>query len=1089
MAIPAPKPVELGSQLEKSWRQYKSGIEIWLQASGKSGQSDEIKAGVLMAFMGHEALDQFPAWGITDAMKKDYKLLIAQIDKQVSPKDFPISRRLMFRHRKRRENEDIDDYIIELLKLSEGCEFEDKEQEHMIIDNLVDSITDTALQQFIIRKNHTDYKELVSAIKESEKLNEVSQAIAIKNGNGSSIHHLKYSTSRAESRAPSKSSYQSRSSKYKPYKNDSRSRHHQSNHHRSRSRSVSFAPSRSQSRSMSRSKSKSRSRSRSHSHHRSKTRKPTPGPDNVRKRPCQRCDSRHKFGECPAEGYQCKKCNYFGHFTRCCKTSLKKVDSLIVTKRIETTLEKNTEPDDYVLIHSILTKSAEPEWYEEIRVKTKRIRFKLDPGSDIDTLPMSYLKMLNMKVEDLSKPETRALLYGKVEISILGKITLPITCRDKSGELTFYVIEAQDVPLLSRHTCVALNLVQRIPPSVHSIKTHNNEIPDITKEISDENIRKFVESNIDVFTGTGQFPDTVSLMIDKKIEPQRKPARRLPKIISDKLQAHLQELVQQDIIEECPQPRSWVSNSLIREKSDEKIKKATKEDQQMQELVKYVYEGWPDSKTQLPEKLKPYWQNRDKVHEENGMLFFESRAIIPESLRETMLKKLHHGHLGISKTNSLAVETVYWPGLYRDITNMIHACKTCATFQPQKKKEEMVLREIPTRAWSHLATDILHFGGTDYLVVQDIYSKWLEILKLKNKSAKEINTHLEELFHRFGVPDIVYSDNNPFNSTECQSLTEILPFRYVYSSPNYPQSNGQAEKAVDIAKRRLEKCREDKSSISLALLNYRNMKIPGLNATPAQLMFNRRMKTTLPISDEMLQPEVQTEVQEKLKQRQEKAAEYYNRTASKKEVRFEEKEPVLITDGRKNNWKPAVIIKKSTTAPRSYLVKNEKGHEVVRTSRHIRKSYSPKLTPLSTKKPETSKKHYLWYSDVGTTSTSEKKTAEISENQANHTDEETNQANKTEEKPKSPPRMNPNVTSPTKVTVNATQELETVNSLQEFETTERRCNRPETPTSAKSKKNRKKALADQQPTRKSSRKPVPSKRYPEEEYPEINSLP
>ncbi|KAK3911557.1 Glutamine-rich protein 2 [Frankliniella fusca] len=473
-------------------------------------QPDLLEALVLMAFMGHEALDQFPAWGITDAMKKDYKLLIAQIDKQVSPKDFPISRRLMFRHRKRKENEDIDDYIIELLKLSEGCEFEDKEQEHMIIDNLVDSITDTALQQFIIRKNHTDYKELVSAIKESEKLNEVSQAIAIKNGNGSSIHHLKYSTSRAESRAPSKSSYQSRSSKYKPYKNDSRSRRHKSNHHRSRSKSVSFAPSRSQSRSMSRSKSKSRSRSRSHSHHRSKTRKPTPGPDNVRKRPCQRCDSRHKFGECPAEGYQCKKCNYFGHFTRCCKTSLKKGDSLIVTKRIETTPEKNTEPDDYVLIHSILTKSAEPEWYEEIRVKTKRIRFKLDPGSDIDTLPMSYLKMLNMKVEDLSKPETRALLYGKVEISILGKITLPITCRDKSGELTFYVIEAQDVPLLSRHTCVALNLVQRIPPSVHSIKTHNNEIPDITKEISDENIRKFVESNIDVFTGTGQFPDTVS---------------------------------------------------------------------------------------------------------------------------------------------------------------------------------------------------------------------------------------------------------------------------------------------------------------------------------------------------------------------------------------------------------------------------------------------------------------------------------------------------------------------------------------------------------------------------------------------------
>ncbi|XP_052130915.1 uncharacterized protein K02A2.6-like [Frankliniella occidentalis] len=150
----------------------------------------------------------------------------------------------------------------------------------------------------------------------------------------------------------------------------------------------------------------------------------------------------------------------------------------------------------------------------------------------------------------------------------------------------------------------------------------------------------------------------------------------------------------------------------------------------MQELEKYVYEGWPDSKTQLPEKLKPYWQNREKVHEDNGILFCESGAIIPVKLREIMLKKLHLGHLGISKTNSLAIETVYWPGLYKDISDMIHACKICATFQPLKKKERMALRDIPTRAWSHLAADILHFGGTDYLVVQDVYSKLLEILKL-----------------------------------------------------------------------------------------------------------------------------------------------------------------------------------------------------------------------------------------------------------------------------------------------------------------------------------------------------------------------
>ena len=77
-------------------------------------------------------------------------------------------------------------------------------------------------------------------------------------------------------------------------------------------------------------------------------------------------------------------------------------------------------------------------------------------------------------------------------------------------------------------------------------------------------------------------------------------------------------------------------------------KAAQEQDPICAKVMLYCREGWP-SKESLTSELQPYWGARHKLTVVNKLLLHGSRIVVPLSLQEQSLQKIHEAHLGVQK--------------------------------------------------------------------------------------------------------------------------------------------------------------------------------------------------------------------------------------------------------------------------------------------------------------------------------------------------------------------------------------------------------------------------------------------------------
>ena len=184
-------------------------------------------------------------------------------------------------------------------------------------------------------------------------------------------------------------------------------------------------------------------------------------------------------------------------------------------------------------------------------------------------------------------------------------------------------------------------------------------------------------------------------------------------------------------------------------------------------------------------------------------------CVHPE-MTELLLEELHEGicrsHTGgRSLAHRAITQDYWWPNMQREVQEYVKKCDQCQRFTSNIHQPRGILNQLSS-PWSfdQWGLEIVGpfpraVGNKRYLLVStDYFTKWVEVEPLANiRVVDAIRFVWKNIVTRFGVPHALILDNGlQFDSKTFRSYCGELGITNRYSTPAYPQGNGQT-KAVN----------------------------------------------------------------------------------------------------------------------------------------------------------------------------------------------------------------------------------------------------------------------------------------------------
>lgn len=176
---------------------------------------------------------------------------------------------------------------------------------------------------------------------------------------------------------------------------------------------------------------------------------------------------------------------------------------------------------------------------------------------------------------------------------------------------------------------------------------------------------------------------------------------------------------------------------------------------------------------------------------------------IPKDLIKDVLEKAHDNalasHGGINKTLERIRRYYFWPNLASDVRNYVNACEICKTTKHPNYITRPLMGNRPEsqRFFQKVYIDFLgpyprsKSGHIGIFIALDHFSKFPFLKAVKKFTSDVVINYLEtDLFHTFGIPETILSDNgSQFKSTQFATLMKTYGINHMFTAIHSPQAN------------------------------------------------------------------------------------------------------------------------------------------------------------------------------------------------------------------------------------------------------------------------------------------------------------
>lgn len=515
--IPLPNPLRITSTLSVEWKRFKGQWKNYVKAAKVDKEEKDCQAAIFLACIGTDAYDIYSTMEFAqEEDRDDPEKLIEAFERHCVGEINEVYERYMFHRRQQEPGETFDTFVGDLRRLARTCEYGAVE-ESAIRDRIVLGIRDDATRKKLLQTRKLDLSKAIDICRSSE----------------ATIRQLKVITTPEEVQVMSRSS---RSSSYSR-------RGGRGSHGSQRGPGNRSGGNRSS----------------------SGDRRP-PSSD----RRCRFCDRTHEPSKtaCPAYNSSCLRCGKRNHWAVACRSTGNRPTRSGSSSANVCELEENDET------LFALDNTENRRIYANVFVDDRKVKFLLDCGSTVNILPFSLVP-----TSTVLRPSRAPLrMFDKTELKTRGMFTAVVRHpRTKvEFEVEFYVTQ-REVPILGIDTCRKLDMLRIVEENICEVheavdKPRDTIASPLSPSLPPSSslpMTRLTETEIftryaDLFDGAlGHLEGDVHLEVDSTVRPVQMPLRRMPIALQGRVEAELQKMTDEGIIEPITEPTDWVSALLI----------------------------------------------------------------------------------------------------------------------------------------------------------------------------------------------------------------------------------------------------------------------------------------------------------------------------------------------------------------------------------------------------------------------------------------------------------------------------------------------------------------------------------------------